>query len=194
MLLKFLLKDKNLILLNPSVLNSSENISYIQCEIELQSRFFKATDVLVALFKSASYNIKDEVLLDINYDTENGEVVKIRCHGFIPTKVFDRGGVIQMLIYDADTLHNQAQLATNVVEFFIDPKRYVPKTTPELWHSIANDVASIQAEIDAGFSYEGLFDKPSIEGVTLLGDKSFPELNLDILSNTEIQEIFDILY
>ena len=31
-------------------------------------------------------------------------------------------------------------------------------------------------------SYNDLTDKPSIEGVTLSGNKTFPELNLDVLS------------
>ena len=41
--------------------------------------------------------------------------------------------------------------------------------------------------------YNDLINKPQIEGVTLTGDKSFPDLDLDTLTNTEIQEIFDNL-
>lgn len=36
-------------------------------------------------------------------------------------------------------------------------------------------------------SYMDLEDKPSIEGVTLEGNKTFAELNLDVLSNAEIE-------
>lgn len=39
-------------------------------------------------------------------------------------------------------------------------------------------------------SYNDLTDKPSIEGVALSGNKTFPELNLDVLSNSEIEAIF----
>lgn len=42
-------------------------------------------------------------------------------------------------------------------------------------------------------NYNDLTNKPQIEGVTLQGDKMFPELNLDALTNTEIQSIFDNL-
>lgn len=42
-------------------------------------------------------------------------------------------------------------------------------------------------------SYEDLTDKPSIEGVTLIGNKTFPDLNLNVLSNSDIQDIFDNL-
>lgn len=41
--------------------------------------------------------------------------------------------------------------------------------------------------------YNALSNKPQIEGVVLSGDKTFPNLNLNVLTNTEIQEIFDNL-
>lgn len=41
--------------------------------------------------------------------------------------------------------------------------------------------------------YNALSNKPQIEGVTLSGDKTFPNLNLNVLTNTEIQDIFDNL-
>lgn len=40
-------------------------------------------------------------------------------------------------------------------------------------------------------SYNDLTDKPSIEGVTLIGNKAFPELNLDVLSNAEIEALLN---
>lgn len=42
-------------------------------------------------------------------------------------------------------------------------------------------------------TYDNLEGKPSIEGVTLVGDKTFPNLNLDVLTNTEVEAIFDNL-
>ena len=41
--------------------------------------------------------------------------------------------------------------------------------------------------------YNELINKPQIEGVTLIGNKMFPELNLNVLTNSEIQTIFDNL-
>ncbi len=38
-------------------------------------------------------------------------------------------------------------------------------------------------------NYEDLTNKPSIEGVTLLGDRSFRALGLDPITNSEIDEI-----
>lgn len=37
--------------------------------------------------------------------------------------------------------------------------------------------------------YNRLYNKPSIEGVELVGDKSFEELNLQTLTNTELENI-----
>lgn len=38
-------------------------------------------------------------------------------------------------------------------------------------------------------SYLDLTDKPSIEGVTLEGDKSYEELNLNAITNAEIEAL-----
>lgn len=37
--------------------------------------------------------------------------------------------------------------------------------------------------------YERLRNLPSIEGVTLIGDKTFPQLNMSKLTNTEIEAL-----
>lgn len=42
------------------------------------------------------------------------------------------------------------------------------------------------------FDYEGLDNKPSIEGVPLIGDTSFPSLNLNALSNIELENLLTI--
>lgn len=39
--------------------------------------------------------------------------------------------------------------------------------------------------------YEALANKPQIEGVTLIGDKSFSDLNLNALTNMEIEELLE---
>lgn len=42
-------------------------------------------------------------------------------------------------------------------------------------------------------NYNELSNKPQIEGVTLSGNKTFPQLDLDVLTNTEIESIFENL-
>lgn len=39
--------------------------------------------------------------------------------------------------------------------------------------------------------YEELDNKPRIEGVELIGDKTYEELNLNRISNAEIEELFN---
>lgn len=45
---------------------------------------------------------------------------------------------------------------------------------------------------EARNSYPSLYEKPSIEGVTLLGDKTFDELNLTNITNTELEEMLTL--
>ncbi len=40
-------------------------------------------------------------------------------------------------------------------------------------------------------NYNDLNNKPKIEGVELIGDKTFEELNLSSLTNTEIEDLLD---
>ena len=42
-------------------------------------------------------------------------------------------------------------------------------------------------------SYNELLDKPEIEGIVLEGNKTFSQLDLNVLPNTEIQTIFNDL-
>jgi hypothetical protein len=62
--------------------------------------------------------------------------------------------------------------------------------------SLTNNRVNVKASLltpiryNAVNDYELLDNKPQIEGVTLVGNKTFPELNLDVISNTELEEIF----
>ena len=40
--------------------------------------------------------------------------------------------------------------------------------------------------------YNNLYNKPKIEGVTLVGDKTYEELNLQRLTNSELEEILQV--
>lgn len=55
----------------------------------------------------------------------------------------------------------------------------------------ANDGRKIVGNIDGGivFDYEQAINKPSINGVTLIGDKSLGDLGASPLTNMEILEI-----
>ena len=61
--------------------------------------------------------------------------------------------------------------------------------------SLKESVQMALNEVGSGGTtdYNNLANKPQIEGVVLSGNKTFPNLNLNVLTNTEIQEIFDNL-
>lgn len=43
-------------------------------------------------------------------------------------------------------------------------------------------------------NYEDLYNKPSINGVQLIRDKSFEDLGVDSMSNMEIKQIFNNVF
>lgn len=61
---------------------------------------------------------------------------------------------------------------------------------------ISSTEKTIGMSIGAGYlgvsSYEDLKDKPRIEGVELIGDKTFEELNLQSLTNTELEAMLTL--
>lgn len=56
----------------------------------------------------------------------------------------------------------------------------------------ALSISAIRDLIQLSQDYEPLLNKPSIEGVTLIGDKSFEDLNLQAMSNTELEQILQL--
>lgn len=53
-------------------------------------------------------------------------------------------------------------------------------------------ISAIKDLIQLSQDYEPLLNKPSIEGVTLIGDKSFEDLNLQSMSNTELEQLLQL--
>lgn len=143
MLLKFTLNNGVLTLKNPEVLNDTSHFNYIQSEVHLTSEVFNHSDTLVAVFKSASYNVQEEVLLDI---LDGGSYA----YGFVPGRVFAHGGVIQMYIYrQLNSAPNNlyAHASTNVVNFYIDPSKYTPLRTSDVVQQLANQFQAIRNQI-----------------------------------------------
>jgi len=183
MQLNFRRSGDKLILLNPDILVGYTTVSYIRCKFELYDEDWKGLPIYGALFKSASYNVTEDVLLDD----------KQSC--FVPADVFRHGGVIQVLAYacfDLANYHN-AHVATDVFEFFIEPNSYSAADSAAAWQTIASelmdDIENMQAIIAAGVDYNDVRNKPQIESSTLEGNKTYSDLNLIPLSNTDIDDI-----
>ena len=167
MILKFKITDDNhLVLSNNGDLILADQVSYIQCQIDISNSVFLNTDTLIAVFKSATYNVEEEVLLAGPYDTQ-----KNLCYGYVPSKVFEHGGTIQMLVYCYRSMASSPtaiQASTDTVQFYLDPAKYVPFRTDVMWQELANEIAylkvPIQSDWDQNISNAPDFikNKPSI--------------------------------
>ena len=95
--------------------------------------------------------------------------------------------------------HGNDATALNVGTIFnLAPQEYRTASTVtlgiyaiDMWDMSSWDGGTIP--VVAVTDYNTLVNKPQIEDVTLSGNKTFPNLNLDALSNSEIQDIFDNL-
>ena len=138
----------------------------------------------------------------------------------IPVKVSDNEERIRLKVVDGDTERDIGNASINQLNLPIDisdngQRRAVETDNGNPYYVGARvyvtqlDNGAVVTAIDrqgittatitngggSGTSdYNALTNKPSIEGVTLTGDKSFPQLNLDILTNTEIESIFNDLF
>lgn len=70
--------------------------------------------------------------------------------------------------------------------------------TPEVEVEVSSD-SPIETETDLVINdgvkdYNDLLNKPRIESVELVGDKSFDDLNLNKISNSEIQELLSLSF
>lgn len=70
--------------------------------------------------------------------------------------------------------------------------------TPEVEVEVSSD-GPIETETDLVINdgvkdYNDLLNKPRIESVELVGDKSFDDLNLNKISNSEIEELLSLSF
>lgn len=81
--------------------------------------------------------------------------------------------VYKTVTVTAKIAHKALDASTNLSDQII---HVGGKTVTPIKHQMSND-------------YEPLINKPSIEGITLVGDKKFTELGLRSLTNLEIETI-----
>jgi hypothetical protein len=79
----------------------------------------------------------------------------------------------------AKDIRVNAQLQPNTIR----ANAYVTGTT------VASATLGQTVPVGGTTDYERLRNLPSIEGVTLIGDKTFPQLNMAKLTNSEIEEL-----
>lgn len=236
MFIQFYVDDKQLIFLDQEAVSRQSVITYMRCKFNTVPSKWTQADAVIAVFKSASYGVTKEVILDTDYCC------------FIPHEVLKYGGVINVKLY-ADRYMDGAvksHTVSNTVNVFIKEDTNIPADAPSKYElalalytkteaDVINLITDIQSKVDSGYfdgngiesiiktgtvglvdtytifytdgttsvfevtngrdgsggstDYEELENKPSIEGVTLIGNKNYEEINLINITNSEIEAL-----
>lgn len=173
---------------------TSDTLNYFKCQFNFDNSWdgFEKR----AYFKNASFNITKSSLLDnSNYCYIPWEVIAhtgvILCN-ITGTKVVDgrtirlTAGPVKLFLKN---IINPLDIFIQKQEGTIEPD-YQPDPTPtEFEQFVAKVDEEIEVIVNRLHDYNTLRHKPSIEGVTLYGDKSFSDLHLDTLTNREIDDL-----
>ena len=172
MLLQFRITDDEFVCLNPEVAADTIHVDYIKCQFEFKTKAWKEVEAKIAVFKSAAYEVTEEALLD-----NSG------CC-YIPSDVYKRGGVIQIVLYGDNyevLTDNEQRKTTNmsaVLELYVNPNIIVPVPTPYKYEQFVAEYirASIEFRETIEYFYElkdsGAFDGVSVVDVRLNPDGS----------------------
>ena len=159
MLLEFTISDNDFRCNNPYEVSTVVDIDYIKCNFILQSEAWKGLEAVVAVFKSPSYNITEEVLLDNSNSC------------YIPSEVYKHGGVIQVSVYGdkyglmTDGKDRRTTIKTQVLEFYVNENVVVPLPTPNKFDIfVAEYVNAKQAMIDYQNYLQRLLDEGAFDG------------------------------
>ena len=194
---------------------TSDTINYFKCKFTFDSSW-DGFDIRV-YFKNASFNItKSSVLDDSGYCYIPWEVLAhtgvILCNvtgiKFVnnkvirltagPVKLFvhNHGSEEQLLkkIENNKAVIDPLEVFLQKEEGTLEPDYQLTPTLTEYEQWIAIVKRYRDEIIDAkeyALDYLNLRNKPQIESVTLVGDKTYEELNLNYLTNIEIEEMLE---
>lgn len=82
-------------------------------------------------------------------------------------------------------------LTASIIMEEVGTEAYVSKIDKGSFYDLEFHIPESEGGGDGTYNYNELQNRPSIEGVTLEGDKLFPELNLNYLSNWEIENLLN---
>lgn len=143
MTLHFQVNENKIVCKNPELLPSKDTIDYIKCSFDFKSSALTDYDGIVAVFKSASFNLKDEVLLDSSYSC------------FMPVEIYKRGGVIQLLLYgDTHDKLNKHITSTYIgpVEIFFGHNVILPLEVPSKYDVFVAEFTNIKQGLDSSIT------------------------------------------
>lgn len=140
MLLKFRATNDTFTCTNASAILGTNSIDYIKCHFDFNGSRWLDCDTIVAVFKSATFNIVSKVLLDSNNNC------------FIEPKVYKRGGTIQVSLigdkYDADGIVTNTSHSASVAEFVVPNNIILPTTTPSAYDVAVAELEKARTSID----------------------------------------------
>lgn len=175
-------------------------VDYVRCVFEGFSKDWNEVTEKRVLFKNQSYNIV--------------KTAEIESDGtcLVPTEVYIKPGVISMMVYD-----DVGEKHTDIIKLFSAPDLRIKSTgeiseTPGTYppfHRRVQDlignasestynlfmeemtayVDSYIAMYGGSKNYNELYNKPQIEDVELVGNKSFVDLGLNRLTNNDLDII-----
>ncbi len=196
---KFKVKDVNLL---PKCfpLTIGGEVDYVKCVFESFSEDWKDVTHKKVLFKNQSYNI-----VKITEVEDDGTCL-------VPVEVYIKPGVISMMVYD-----DVGEKFTDVIKLFAAPDLRIKSTgeiseTPDTYPAFHRKIQSligdasdstyelfieemeayIQEYMDSHGgvkNYNELYNKPQIETVELIGNKSFNDLGLERLTDIDLDTI-----
>lgn len=199
--LKFTIVEQSLVLITDTkgLVVPSDSINNIQCDFVFDDTWNDY--VKRVYFKNASYNVVESVLLD------DSDIC------FIPWECLAHTGVIMCTIVGSqgDTKGLISRLTTNTIPILLQREEATLQSTfdptgTEIEQLLATlelmkgKLESIEegAEVNVQSDWDQIDiladdyvkNKPQIEGVTLEGNKTYEQLNLERVTNSEMEEIF----
>ena len=139
MILNFKLDDRGFRCLNPYDAIAAVSLQYIKCHFDISGLPWSNVDAVVAVFKSAKYNITSEVLLDSGGNC------------FIEPEVYKHGGVIQVKLY-GDKYSNGVVISstyvTETIEFVLREDLIVPIPAPSKYDVFLAEIERLYEEFN----------------------------------------------
>lgn len=177
MIMNFVVDRDGFRITRPSKPQVNTSVNYIKCHFDVDKTLWGNYDVLVAVFKSATYNKRCEVILDANNDC------------FIDPEVYKRGGHIQVKLFG--DLYSDSEILstthiTDVISFYVAENLIVPTEVPSKYTALMAELDRLLKYIDIaqtdlvtpevfGAKGDGVTDDtmPIIEALTTSGTVLF---------------------
>lgn len=139
MTLDYELDGRQLYCLDPTAPTREDVITYVRCHFKGKAGELDNYDNVVAVFKSASYNIVSEIMLDSNHSC------------LMPLEVYEKGGVVQVILYLDKYTEDDIRLVTNYLgpaEVFFGDQVVLPVPLPSKYDILVAESTKLKDELE----------------------------------------------